>query len=217
MASWTKRSPVESTSLWWCVVLDGSPERSRMGPRLVPPSEGTGASKRGLGIRTVDATAVDLQDPNRTGVLVVGRFDYDVAVVRRLRADRQAPTLLAAGAAGIAAFGQELGQAAEGVLGPVQWLPTPRTPEIGPSVAEFVACFQHRTGSEPSYVAAQAAAAGYLAHAAHHLGLAAEDLVQWETSTLLGDFALDAAWRQVGHHITTVRWLDGRMVPIAPT
>jgi hypothetical protein len=40
--------------------------------------------------------------------------------------------------------------------------------------------------------------------------------VHWETSTLLGAFALDAAWRQVGHRITTVRWLDGRMVPIAP-
>jgi hypothetical protein len=41
--------------------------------------------------------------------------------------------------------------------------------------------------------------------------------VQWETSTLLGDFSLDAAWRQIGHHVTTVRWLDGRMIPIAPT
>jgi ABC-type branched-subunit amino acid transport system substrate-binding protein len=150
-------------------------------------------------------------------VLIVGRFDHDVAVVRQLRARRQAPTLVAAVAAGIPAFGEELGQAAEGVLGPVQWWPTARTPTIGPSGAEFVTYFRHRTGSEPSYVAAQAAAAGYLAHAAHHRGLAAEDLVKWETSTLLGDFALDAAWRQVGHRITTVRWLDGRMVPIAPT
>jgi ABC-type branched-subunit amino acid transport system substrate-binding protein len=185
--------------------------------RAVADGTTTGASERGLPIRTVDTTAVDLHLPDGTAVLVVGRFDHDVAVVRQLRARRQAPTLLAAVAAGIAAFGQELGQAAEGVLAPVQWWPTARTPEIGPSGAEFVTCFRRRTGYEPSYVAAQTAAAGYLAHAAHHLGLAAEDLVQWETSTLLGDFALDAAWRQVGHRITTVRWLDGRIVPITPT
>jgi ABC-type branched-subunit amino acid transport system substrate-binding protein len=184
--------------------------------RAVADGTTTGASKRGLPIRTVSATAVDLRDADGSAVLVVGRFDHDVAVVRQLRARRQAPTILAAVAAGIPAFGQELGEAAEGVFGPVQWRPTPRRPEIGPSGAEFVTFFRHRTGHEPSYVAAQAAAAGYLAHAAHRLGLAAEDLVRWETSTLLGDFALDAAWRQVGHRITTVCWLEGRMVPIAP-
>jgi ABC-type branched-subunit amino acid transport system substrate-binding protein len=185
--------------------------------RAVADGATTGASKRGLPIRTVDATAVDLHDGERTAVLVVGRFDHDVAVVRQLRGRRHAPTLVAAVAAGIPAFGQELGHAAEGVLGPVQWWPTARAPEIGPSGAEFGNCFRQRTGAEPSYVAAQAAAAGYLAHAAHRLGLAAADLVQWATSTLLGDFALDAAWRQIGHRSTTVRWLDGRMVPIAPT
>jgi 16S rRNA G966 N2-methylase RsmD len=31
---------------------------------------------------------------------------------------------------------------------------------------------------------------------------------------VFGDFALDGAWRQVGHRVTTVRWRDGRMVPI---
>jgi hypothetical protein len=44
----------------------------------------------------------------------------------------------------------------------------------------------------------------------------AQDLMQWATSTLLGGVALDATWRQVGHRITTVRWRNGRMVPIAP-
>ena len=63
-------------------------------------------------------------------------------------------------------------------------------------------------------MAAQAAAAGYLAHAAHHRGLSAETLGQWRTSTLLGDFALDAGWRQVGHRVRTIRWEHGRMVPV---
>jgi surface antigen len=67
----------------------------------------------------------------------------------------------------------------------------------------------------PSYPAAQAAAAGYLAHAAHQLGLHGKDMPRWATSTLLGDFALDAGWRQVGHRVTTVRWQGGQMVPLA--
>ena len=63
-------------------------------------------------------------------------------------------------------------------------------------------------------MAAQAAAAGYLAHAAHHQGLEAETVRQWTTSTLLGSFALDDGWRQVGHRVRTIRWEHGRMVPV---
>jgi ABC-type branched-subunit amino acid transport system substrate-binding protein len=78
---------------------------------------------------------------------------------------------LAAVAAGISAFGRELGEAAEGVLGPVQWWPSADAPKIGPSGTNFVIQYRRRTGREPSYPAAQAAAAGYLAHAAHGQGL----------------------------------------------
>ena len=63
-------------------------------------------------------------------------------------------------------------------------------------------------------MAAQAAAAGYLAHVAHRRGLIAETLGQWTTSTLLGNFALDAGWHQVGHRMRTIRWQQGRMVPV---
>ena len=183
--------------------------------RAVADGAVTRASERGLATRTVEATAVDVEDADGTAVLVVGRFEQDLEVVRRLQDSPKAPALLAAVAAGIPAFGQELGPGAEGVLGPVQWWPTPQEPELGPSGSEFVARYRHRTGREPSYPAAQAAAAGYLAHAAHRVDMAAEDVVNWESSTLLGDFALDSAWRQVGHRVTTVRWLGGRMVPLS--
>jgi ABC-type branched-subunit amino acid transport system substrate-binding protein len=182
--------------------------------RAVADGAVTRAAQRGLATRTVKATAVEVEDADATALLVVGRFEHDVAVVRRLHDDPKTPALLAAVAAGIPAFGQELGPAAEGVLGPVQWWPTPQQPEIGPSGAEFATHYWHRTGREPSYPAAQAAATGYLAHAAHRVGMAAEDVVDWASSTLLGDFALDAAWRQIGHRVTTVRWLGGRMVPL---
>jgi hypothetical protein len=61
-------------------------------------------------------------------------------------------------------------------------------------------------------VAAQAAAAGYLAYAAHHQGLAAETVLQWRASTLLGSFALDASWRQGVHRVRTICWQYGRML-----
>jgi branched-chain amino acid transport system substrate-binding protein len=182
--------------------------------RAVADGATSRASERGLDIRTVDASAVDIEDAAGTALLIVGRFEDDVAVVRRLRDRRQSPALLAAVAAGIPAFGEELGPAAEGVLGPAQWWPTARRPQIGPSGTEFVTRYRQRTGHKPSYPAAQAAATGYLAHAAHQLGLAAHSVVDWATSTLLGDFALDAAWRQVGHRVTTVRWQGGDMIPI---
>jgi ABC-type branched-subunit amino acid transport system substrate-binding protein len=183
--------------------------------RAVADGAARRASESGLDIRIVDASWVDVEDAAATALLIVGRFEEDLAAVRRLLDRRQSPALLAAVAAGIPAFGQELGPAAEGVLGPAQWWPTARRPEIGPSGTEFVTCYRQRTGHKPSYPAAQAAAAGYLAHAAHQLHLTGHNVVHWATSTLLGDFALDAAWRQVGHRVTTVRWQGGDMVPIA--
>jgi ABC-type branched-subunit amino acid transport system substrate-binding protein len=148
--------------------------------------------------------------------LLAGRFEEDIAVVRRFRRQRRPPPLLAAVAAGIPAFGQQLGEGADGVLGPVQWWPTPHTPEIGPSGVEFATRYQQRTGREPSYVAAQAAATGYLAHAAYRRGLTAEDIRRWRTSTMLGRFSLDANWRQVGHRVSTIQWQQGRMIPVTP-
>jgi ABC-type branched-subunit amino acid transport system substrate-binding protein len=199
------------------------------------------AAAHGLDARTVDAAgasaspaaagpggaaALAAEDLADAAVLVVGRFEEDLALVRHLLGIHRGtprgfpgplrrprgPALLGAVAAGLPAFG-ELGEAAEGVLGPVQWWPTSRAPRVGPSGAGFAAGYRRRVGHEPSYVAAQAAAAGHLALAAHRLDLAPADLPGWRTSTLLGGFALDRAWHQVGHRVTTIRWRDGRMVP----
>jgi branched-chain amino acid transport system substrate-binding protein len=171
------------------------------------------AAAHGLDARAVGLGSPAAGDAGGGAVLVVGRFEEDVALVRRLRRSPR-PVLVGAVAAGLPAFG-ELGEAAAGVLGPVQWWPTPRPPGVGPSGSHFAARYRRLAGSEPSYVAAQAAAAGHLALAAHRLGLAAPDLPGWTTSTLLGDFTLDGSWRQVGHRVTTIRWRDGRMVPLA--
>src|SRR6266511_1074401 len=174
------------------------------------------ASAAGLDALEVAAGTLSAADVAGAAVLAAGRFEEDVALVRRVRSWPRAPALLAAVAAGLPAFGEQLGDAAEGVLGPAQWWPSPRRPQVGPSGADFAAGHRRRGGGEPSYVTAQAAAAGHLAHAAHLLGLQAEEVRRWTTSTLLGAFALDAGWRQVGHQVTTVRWRDGHMVPLSP-
>jgi ABC-type branched-subunit amino acid transport system substrate-binding protein len=183
--------------------------------RTVAKGAKTRASEQGIDSQTIDASRAENEDLDEAALLVAGPFEHDVAVVRGLRDHGQSPALLGAVAAGIPAFGQELGEAAEGVLAPVQWWPDSQTPKIGPSGTDFAARYQHRTGRDPSYPAAQAAAAGYVAHAAHRLNLGVDDLPRWTTSTFFGDFSLDPDWRQVGHHITTVRWQRGRMVPIA--
>ncbi|HYT26478.1 MAG TPA: ABC transporter substrate-binding protein [Actinomycetota bacterium] len=181
--------------------------------RAVAEGAGRRAATLGMDARTVHAGTLTAGEAAGAAVLAAGRFEEDVALVRRLGCLPGGAALVAAVAAGLPAFG-ELAEAAEGVLGPVQWWPASRTPGVGPSGAGFAARYRRRVGREPSYVAAQAAAAGYLAHAAHRLGPAAGAPRQWTTSTLLGDFALDAAWRQVGHRVTTVRWQGGRMVPL---
>jgi ABC-type branched-subunit amino acid transport system substrate-binding protein len=187
--------------------------------RAVAEGAAARASERGVEAGMVSVGSLTAADAAGAGLLVVGRFEEDVAVVRRVRGWPRAPALLGAVAAGLPAFGEQLGGAAEDVLGPVQWWPSWRRPEVGPSGADFAGRYRRRTGREPSYVAAQAAAAGYLAHAAHCRGLAAETVRWWTTSTLLGDFALDGGWRQAGHRVRTVRWQRGRMVLVgqAPT
>jgi branched-chain amino acid transport system substrate-binding protein len=183
--------------------------------RAVADGARTRASKRGIDSQAIEASAVEAEDVAETAILVAGPFEHDAAVVRGLRDRGQSPALLAAVAAGISAFGRELGEAAEGVLGPVHWWPSADTPKIGPSGIDFATQYERRTGREPSYPGALAAAAGYLAHTAYRQGLGVKDLPGWATSTLLGDFALDDAWRQVGHRVTTICWKGARMVRLA--
>jgi ABC-type branched-subunit amino acid transport system substrate-binding protein len=182
--------------------------------RAVAEGAAARASERGIEARMVSVGSLTAAEAAGAALLVVGRFEEDLAVVRGVRGWPQAPALLGAVAAGLPAFGEQLGGAAEDVLGPVQWWPSRRRPEVGPSGADFADRYRRRTGREPSYVAAQAAAAGYLAHVAHRRGLIAETVGQWTTSTLLGNFALDDGWHQVGHRMRTILWRHGRMVPV---
>ena len=173
------------------------------------------ANELGLQVRTVA-----LDDLSHSGfssgdaVLIVGTFPEDLAAVREIRSGPE-PSLLGCVAAGLPEFGDRLGPIADGVVAPVQWVPSPVEPEVGPSGVEFRGRYMERYGEPPDYVAAQATATGYLAAAAHRHGYQPNHITEWRTTTLLGKFALDRSWRQVGHPASTIQWREGRQVPIA--
>jgi len=131
MASLTKRAlvgsrivVVQGTGHFAQAVADGAMARAR---------------RRGLQACAVDLEAVGTETLESAAVLVAGDFEHDVATIRRLGGRERSLALMGAVAAGISAFEEELGEAAEGVLGPVQWWPVARVPEIGPSGMEFAA------------------------------------------------------------------------------
>jgi ABC-type branched-subunit amino acid transport system substrate-binding protein len=154
----------------------------------------------------------------------VGRFEDDVALARACPAAAR-PRALALVAAGLAAFGREVGAGADGVVGPSQWEPgEDDPPALGPDSRWFSRAFERRSGEPPGYPAAQAFAAGLIAEecarraggaAPAPLLAAARDL---DTTTLYGGFRLDpATGRQVGHRIRLVRWQAGRRLVVRPS
>ncbi|HEX2370622.1 MAG TPA: hypothetical protein VHM94_15455 [Acidimicrobiia bacterium] len=163
----------------------------------------------------IEVVPIDAWNPTSLvpggALMSVGTFEQDVAVVASLPA---VSGLAACVAAGIPAFGSAAGDSAEGIFGPVQWLPRSDRPGVGPAGTAFESRYRARYRSSPSYVAAQAAAAGYLSAAAARHGVTTDDLPAWATTTLLGDFRVDSEGRQIGHQVSVIRWRDGRMEPV---
>lgn len=174
----------------------------------------TGAARRAaeLGLPVTEMTFPEWRSSRSwtsSAVLVAGAFQDDVELVRQIRQSR-VPGMLACVAAGLSEFGERLGPVAEGVVGPVQWTPRATPPQVGPSGIDFVRRYRAEYGAQPGYVAAQAAAAGYLAAESHRRGHQDREVMAWRTTTLLGRFAIDESWRQVGHTVSLIRWQGGR-------
>jgi ABC-type branched-subunit amino acid transport system substrate-binding protein len=171
------------------------------------------AIELGMGVRGVPTDWAAARSLAEVGILFVGSFADDVTNVARIRA-QQAPGLLGCVAAGLQEFGDRLGRAADLVVGPVQWTPRPALPEIGPSGTEFALGYQRRFGEPAGYVAAQAAAAGFLGAEARRRGFDHDHIRRWQTSTLLGSFALDQSWRQAAHAAITIQWRNRSRVVV---
>lgn len=168
------------------------------------------AEELGLAVQDVAlAEAATAGSLTKAAVLIVGTFIEDLAAVQQIRAGPE-PGLLGCVAAGLLEFGNRLGRAADGVVGPVQWIAHAATPQVGPSGAAFSQRYESENGEPPDYVAAQAAAAGYLAAEAHRRRYQHHEIRRWKTTTMLGNFALDQSWRQIGHTPITIEWRGGR-------
>jgi branched-chain amino acid transport system substrate-binding protein len=164
---------------------------------------------------------------NRVNALAsAGSYDHDVAVMRAVAESHLNIPVLGCVAAGVARFASDLGELADGIVGPSQWEDSFEIePALGPTPAEFARRMRSAGAAEsPDYPSAQIYAAGLLtaaalASAGRHdddpmLRAAFSDL---RTTTMFGDFSIDrVTGRQLGHQMLLVQWHRGRKVIIVP-
>ncbi len=163
---------------------------------------------------------------NRVNAVVsAGSYAHDLAVVRAIVAANLNVPVLGCVAAGVSAFGTDLGTEAAGIVGPSQWEENVAlTPELGLSTREFLRAIRAALrGESPDYTAAQAYAAAALASGAiERAGSLDQKSIRdafsdLRTTTLFGDFQIDRiTGRQVGHRMLLVQWHEGRKMVIEP-
>ena len=169
----------------------------------------------------VDGLLAVLGESHPDVILAAGELESDVRLARRLvdgygggYGGAKAAALVAAG---VDEFRRQLGDAADGFLGPSQWEPVvDAAPEIGPTAEEFAQAFR-QGGSDPAgYPAAQAYAAGLVIQQcveragsleASRLRAAAAEL---DFTSFYGRFRIDpVSGRQIGGEPLVVQWQDG--------
>src|SRR2546426_7344200 len=96
-------------------------------------------------------------------LVLAGNFEQEIQIMRARQRWPASIQGVAAGAAGVHAFHDELGRAAVGVIGPSQWEAQANFPaDIGPDAAWFARNFQEQFGCKPEYSAAGSFAAGFV-------------------------------------------------------
>jgi len=148
----------------------------------------------------------------------VGAFEDDLAIARQ-RAALPRTTVLALVGAGLSAFGVEMGDLAEGIIGPSQWEPAAgEAPLTGPGSTWFAGALEGAFQRTAEYPAAQAFAMGLiLGECRRRCAGSLDDRAllgaarALQTTTFYGGFRLEPlTGRQVGHRIRLVQWHDGR-------
>ena len=162
---------------------------------------------------------------NRIDALAsAGSYNHDLRVIRAIASSDLNILVLGCVAAGVRQFAQDLGELAEGVVGPSQWESSVEiSPTLGPSPAEFVRRMRNATTEVPDYPAAQIYAAGLITAAAIASSPSLDDIDlraafnDLRTTTMFGDFSIDrVTGRQLGHKMLLVQWQRGRKVIIHP-
>ena len=157
-------------------------------------------------------------------ILAVGRIQDDMLLARQMVHKGVRAKAVAMVAPGIAQFGEELGTAADGFMGPSQWEPgAVYTPDYGPSAHELAARRRLFGPEGGDYAMAQAYAAGLVAQRCieeagtldnHALREVAGRL---DFTTFYGRFKLEhQTGRQIGRSVVIVQWQGGRKVIVWP-
>ena len=153
-----------------------------------------------------------------------GSYEYDVAVMRSVAASPLSIPVLGCVAAGVGRFASDLGELADGIVGPSQWEDSiALEPALGPAPAEFSRAMRAAGVDAPDYPAAQIYAAGLLTAAALAAAGRCDDATlraafsDLRTTTMFGDFSIDrVSGRQIGHQMLLVQWHRGRKIIIVP-
>jgi branched-chain amino acid transport system substrate-binding protein len=163
---------------------------------------------------------------NRVNALAsAGSYDHDIAVMRAVASSRLNIPVLGCVAAGVRRFESDLGELADGIVGPSQWEDSLELePALGPTPAEFARRMRTAGATDsPDYPSAQIYAAGLLTAAALASAGRLDDAMlraafsDLQTTTMFGDFAIDrVTGRQLGHQMLLVQWHRGRKVIIEP-
>lgn len=174
-------------------------------------ADGAEAAARSLGMR-VTRNGNSEPPGGNWSLFSAGVFEDDARIIGDAIKMPHPPQRICAVAAGVQAFADVI-ENTEGIYGIAQWFRGSRKePKLGPGEDAFLSAY-----SAPDYPAVQAAAGAAIAvHCArlagstrpHDLWDAARAL---ETSTLFGDFRIDASGRQVAHETALVRWASGQL------
>ncbi len=163
---------------------------------------------------------------NRVNALVsAGSYEHDIAVMRAMTQSSLNLPVLGCVAAGVERFRIDLGEDAEGLVGPSQWEDQIQfRPEIGPAPRDFIGGMRSQFPHVAcDYPAAQAYAAALLSKTAIETAQSLdaskirEAFSDLRTTTFFGDFAIDrVTGRQTGHRMLLVQWHGGHKVVINP-
>lgn len=182
--------------------------RSHRGSFSRHVAQGLARAAEAAGYRIQHLSLDEALPPSADVLVLAGSFEQDVQIIK----SRPAAAIIAAVAAGVAAFDDELGPLAEGVLGPSQW-----EPDGGAD--GFAREFEERFGRPPDYIAAGAFATGLIIEMCIRQARSMDDrrlraaATELDVETFYGQFRIDAATgRQLGHQMLLVRWVAGRKV-----
>ncbi len=162
-------------------------------------------------------------------VVGIGRIRHDIGTARALAglANRNNIGLAVVVATPIAEFANELGQMADGFIGPSQWEPAVSVPQpdFGPNSGEalqILALAAATSGLPVDYPMAQAFAGGFIAQrCAQEAGSVQDDALraaagELDFTTFYGRFRIEESGRQVGHEVSLVQRQAGRKVVVWP-